>query len=170
MGADVEAAVGPAAGRLGSRQGERRFAPALLDVALDGRLGCGRDDRADPGGGVVGRADHEAACRLDQALQELVVGLLQHDHPGTGRALLPLIAEGRDDRLEHRDVEVGVGVDDDRVLAAELGDHALDPGAAGLLDGARHDAQAHGARAGEGDEVDLGMGDQRLADLVSGAR
>ena len=35
--------------------------------------------------------------------------------------------------------------------------------------GVRHDAQADLARAGEGDEVHLGVGDQRLADLAAGA-
>ena len=39
----------------------------------------------------------------------------------------------------HRDIEIGVGVDDDRVLAAHLGDDTADVALAGLHDGAAGD-------------------------------
>ena len=48
------------------------------------------------------------------------------NHPRAGRAFLPLVAERAVDHAVHRLVEVGVVVDDDRVLAAHLGDDALD--------------------------------------------
>ena len=47
------------------------------------------------------------------------------DEPRRGRALLARVAERALHDRGHRDVEVGVGVDDDRVLAAHLGDDAL---------------------------------------------
>ena len=75
------------------------------------------------------------------------------------------------DHADDRLVEVGVVVDDDRVLAAHLGDHPLDVVLARLdLGRLAVDQQPHVARAGEGDEVDVGMVDQRLADLLAQAR
>ena len=59
-----------------------------------------------------------------------------------------------------RTLEVGIGEDDVRGLAAELERHALDrPG------GALHHAAADLGRAGEADLGDVGMLDQTLADL-----
>ena len=82
--------------------------------------------------------------------------------PRAGRALLPLIAERTADDAEHGFVEIGVVVDDDRVLASHLGDHALHPAIARGGDFGRPgvDRQADRARAGEGDQRDVGMLDQ----------
>ena len=67
-------------------------------------------------------------------------------------------------------VQVGVVINDDRVLAAHLGDDPLDmvlagPGVGGLA----VDQQADLARAREGDQVDAGMVHQRLADFLAPA-
>ena len=73
----------------------------------------------------------------------------------------------------HRLVEVGIVVDDDRVLAAELGDDPRDHPAAAAL---RHrrgrgaiDSQADTPRAGEHHEARGGMGDQRRAHVLAPA-
>ena len=59
-----------------------------------------------------------------------------------------------------RGLEVGVVEDDERVVAAELERDALEP-----LPGERADPPAGRGRAGERDRVDVGVGDDRLADL-----
>ncbi len=64
--------------------------------------------------------------RLDQPGEEGVVDPVEHDHPRAGRALLAGVAEGALEDADDRLVEVGVVVDDDRVLAPHLGDHPLD--------------------------------------------
>lgn len=71
------------------------------------------------------------------------------------------VAEGRGGDGGQRQIEVGVGEDDDRGLAAQLGDggHHVGRGGLGDLDAGRH-------RAGEGDLVDVrvaGQGGSRLA-------
>ena len=68
----------------------------------------------------------------------------QADHPGGGRALLAGVAEGAGHDGRHGLVEVGVGVDDDGVLAAHLGHHPLHVALARLVDGGvLDDRQAH---------------------------
>ena len=125
VGPDVEAAAGPAAGRRFGDEHRPALALALLDVGLDRLLRLGRDHGPHAARGVVGRADDHGARRVDEALDELVVGALQDDDARGRRALLPLEVEGAHDALEDGHVEVGVGVDDQGVLAAHLGDHAL---------------------------------------------
>ena len=61
-------------------------------------------------------------------------------------------------RLSTALIEIAFAIHDDRVLAAHLGDHALDPDLALLrLGGQFVDAQADVARSGEGDEARLRM-------------
>ena len=158
----VVAAAGPAAGRLAGLECERGFAPAAFDVVLDARLGFGGDDGTDARGRQVGRSDGQAAGGFDEARDEGVVRSVEDDRPRARGALLAGVAEGGGHGLEHRLVEVGVVVDDDGVLAAHLGDHLLDAVPAGVLRGQHHDLQADVARAGEGDQVDIGIDDQRL--------
>ena len=103
--------------------------------------------------GIVGRADLDRPGRLDQAGQEGVVDPLEHDHPRARRALLARVAERAVDHADDRLVEVGIVVDHDRVLAAHLGDDALDVVLARLGVGRLAiDQKAHIARAGEGDD------------------
>ena len=67
--------------------------------------------------------------------------------------------------MRHRLVQVGVVVDDDGVLAAHLGDDLLDIDLAGMdLGGPFDDPQADLDRAGEGDQRDIRMVDQEIAD------
>ena len=67
-----------------------------------------------------------AVARL-QLFEERVVDLFMHDGARTRRTFLSLIAEGRSRHAFHRGVEIAIGIHDDRVLAAHLGDDALDP-------------------------------------------
>ncbi len=169
VGRDEIAAAGPAAlGRLDD-DGQRRLALALLDVALDLDHRVGADDRADADVGVLGRPDREAAGRLDEPAHEVVVGRLEHDHPRGGRALLPRVVEGRDDDLADGHIEIGVRVDDDRVLAAHLGDDLLDAVGGGVLGRLADDAQPDIHGAGEGDEVHARVTHEEVADLAAGA-
>ena len=87
------------------------------------------------------------------------------------RALLAGVAERALDDGRHRLVEVGVGVDDDRVLAAHLGDDALDVALPGPhLGGPLDDVEPDRLRAGERDERDIGMLDERGPDLLADTR
>ena len=84
------------------------------------------DDRAHLRPGSPGWPDHQLAGGGDEALDDLVVHVADHDEPAGGRALLAGVAEGGDDGAGHGLVGIGVGVDDERVLAAHLGDDPLD--------------------------------------------
>ena len=91
-----------------------------------------------------------------------------HERAGRRAALLAREGEGRLQQRGDDVVEVGVGVDDDRVLAAHLSDHALEGARAGDdLRGLLEDLQAAGAGAGEDARVDARVGDQRRARLVA---
>ena len=75
---------------------------------------------------VVGLADLQHLHRAGQALEQLLGDRLVDEHPRGRRALLAGVGEGRADDRRHGLVEVGVGVDDDAVLAAQLGDDRLE--------------------------------------------
>ena len=81
-----------------------------------------------------------------------------------GGAALTGGADGGEDHGAEREVKVGVLVDDDGVVAAELEEAAAQAAGDGFADDA-----AHAARAGGGDERDAPVGDEALADLVVGA-
>ena len=79
------------------------------------------------------------------------------DYPGRRRATLTAKAKSRAHSRRHRLVEVGVGVDDDGVLPAELSHDPADL----LLSLARvrrgfDDAEANVLRSGEGDHTHVG--------------
>ena len=153
---DLGGAGGHAAGALGLGGVAGH---ALLRLALD----HGRDVDAQ----LVGLADVEHLDRAREALQQRVVDALVDERAGGGGALLAGVDERGGDQRGDDLVEVGVGVHDHAVLAAHLGDHALEVLLAladlgGLLD----DLQADGAGAGEGDRVHARVLDQRGADLA----
>ena len=101
---------------------------------------------------------------LDQAVDELVVDRLLDDQPGAGRADLARVQEDRGEREVEGDLEVGVSEHHVGVLAAELERHPLHrPG------GGRHQPPAGLQTAGEGDEVDPGIGRQGCAGGRAGA-
>ena len=81
-------------------------------------------------------------------------------------ALLAVEAEGGGGDAVDSCVEVGIGIDDDGVLAAELEDGALEEVLAGLrLGGALVDLEAYFFGAGEGDEANLWVLDDGAADF-----
>ena len=83
---------------------------------------------------------------------------------------MALVAEGAGDDAVDRFVEVGVVVDDDGVLAAQLGDQLLDVRLPRReLGGLAIEQHADAARAGERDEGDIGMLGERRADLLADA-
>ena len=69
--------------------------------------------------------DRHELGRAGEPLGERVVDVVDDDDPRRGGALLARVAERALHDRGHRVVEVGVGVDDDRVLAAHLGDDPL---------------------------------------------
>ena len=81
------------------------------------------------------------------------------DEPAQRGAALPGRADGGEDDRPHRQVEIGRGGDDHRVVAAELEDRAAEPG--GDL---RADDRAHAGRTGRRDDRHVAGGDQRFAD------
>ena len=76
----------------------------------------------------------------------------------TGGADLALVHEGPQHDALGGGVHIGVGIDDLRILAAQLKrDFLQAPG------GVRHDDPARRGRSGQRNLADIGMGDQRLA-------
>ena len=105
---------------------------------------------------------------LHKPLEELVVhGVQGDDAGGRGEALAPSTENGPDnDRDRH--VEIGVGVDDDGVRAAQLGDHPTEvlPTARGASS-QLCDSEAVVPGPGEDHHVDTGMARQMSADLIA---
>jgi len=133
----------------------------ILDGRLDPLLRGGVNYGPDPVGGILRRADRQPVDRLAQPGQEAVVATRVDDHPGAGGAFLSLVPERGGHDRRNRLVQVGVHVDQDRVLATHLHDSPLDrllsrPGLSRL----RHNPQAHGPGPGEEDEIDLRMADE----------
>ena len=120
-----------ASGSARARDDPARVA-ARSRVAPHPLLRLGLDQRRHRGAERVGLADDEHLDRARQALQQRVGDRLVDEHAGRRRALLAAVGERRLDDRRDGLVEVGVGVDDHAVLAAHLGDDALDwcaPGA-----------------------------------------
>ena len=124
-----------------------------------------RDQRPHLGRVVLGIADAHAARRVDEQLEEAVVGRALDEDPRAGAAVLAGVAEDGVRRGGGGALEVGVGEDDVRRLAAELERHALD-----RPRGALHHAAAHLGRAGEADLRDVRVLDEPLPDDASPAR
>jgi hypothetical protein len=82
-----------------------------------------------------------------------------HDQPSGRRAPLPGGPHGPEDHAPHSQLEVRVGVDDHRVVPAELQQAAAQP----LCDFLAHDPP-HAARARRADQRQAPVGDHRLAD------
>ena len=105
--------------------------------------------------------------RAGKALDERVVDRLVAEHARGGRALLAGEQERGLDERGHDVVEVGVGVHDHAVLAAHLGDDALEVLLAGRgLGGGAHDVEPDLVRAGERDRVHARVAHERGADVA----
>jgi hypothetical protein len=98
----------------------RPLAPGLLDGLQDGVVLTLVDQRADLRARIGGVADHCVARPREQPLSEVVIDHLLDEDASGRRALL----SGRQERagVGGRDgpIEIGVGHDDERVVAAHL--------------------------------------------------
>src|SRR5271156_845338 len=115
------------------------------------------------GGGI---ADRNALDPRFQFLQEHIVNALVDYGARSSRALLSLEAESRSGYAFYGGVDIGVGVNDDGVLAPHFEHGALDPDLAGLLlRGGLVDVQSYFARSGESYVANFRMSDQRVAKI-----
>ena len=141
-----------------------------LDVAPHPLVGVGVDHRADLDAGRGGVPEQQLPRAPDESLDHGVVHGVEHHQPRCRRALLAGVPErrvgGRGDGL----VGVGVGIDDERVLAAQLAHDLLEVVLARLRRGGDPvDLEADRLRAGEGDDRDVGVGHQARADVLAEA-
>ena len=107
----------------------------------------------------------EAGGLLREPLGELVRDPALDDDPARRHADLPLVQERAEGRGVHRVLEIGVREDDQRVVAAELEDDALEVAARRL-----GELPARLGRAGEVDPAHVRVLDQLVADLRRLAR
>src|SRR5690606_6448744 len=107
-------------GAAAAGQERRALGPAELDVAEDPLQLLGRDQRPDPRLRVERVAGLEASGTLDDLRDELVVDRLVDQEPRAGRARLARVVEDPAERAPGRGLEVRVGEDDVRRLAAQL--------------------------------------------------
>ena len=117
------------------------------------------DDRADMHARLHRVVDDEAAHALGERVGETRVDAFGDDQPRGGRAALAGGEIGAVDRAFDRRLQVRVVEHDERVLAAHFELELAHPRGAG-----RGDALAGRDRAGEGDRVDMGVIEHRLAD------
>ena len=122
------------------------------------------DERAGLGLGVVRAAEADRGGPLDQPVDEVVVDGLLDQQAGAGRADLAGVQEHRREREVEGDLAVGVGEDDVGVLAAQLEGDLLD----GRGGRGHHPSPGH-QTAGEGDQVDARVLDQRGRGVGPGA-
>src|SRR5439155_1624790 len=117
---EEEAVLEPRCGRPPAARDQ--LALALTDpyVVLDLCPARVVDERSDVGRRLQSIAQSELAGSALESLEERLDHGSLDDHPAAGRATLTRRPEGRPDDPIGRQVEVGVGKDDDPVLAAEL--------------------------------------------------
>ena len=128
------------------------------DVRLDLLAVGGAGERAGLGLLVERAAEPDPAGAVDQPVDELVVDVLVHDQPRAGGADLAGVQEHRGQGEVEGHLEVGVGEHQVGVLAAELEGHLLHRARRG-----GHQPPAGLQAAGEGDQVDPGVGAERRA-------
>ena len=132
-----------------------------LDEALDAREVVGVDQRRD-GGGVVARvAEHVLVREAVEELEERLADALLHQQARAGEAHLAgvVVLPGG---LARRRLEVGVGEDEQRPLAAELTRERDD-----VARGGGADVHRGLGRAGERDRAARRDGGERGADLLA---
>src|SRR5207253_7125030 len=128
-----------------------------LDEARNGLAVRRRDQRAHLRRLVAGIADLQLARRLDEQLDEAIVGRALDEDARARAAVLARVVEDGVRRSGRGLLEVGVGEDDVRGLAAELERDALD-----RRGGAGHHAPTDLGRAGEADLRAVRMLDEPL--------
>ena len=158
----------PAVGRDGLGGGREPAGRLRLGgVARDALLRLALDHRRDVDVQPLGLPDLEHGDGAGEPLDQRVVDRLVAEHARGGGALLAGVDERGLHERGHDLVEIGVGVDDHAVLAAHLGDHALQVALAGRrLRGGADDLLPDRGGAGERDRVHARVGDQPRADLA----
>ena len=97
----------------------------VLEVAVHLRGGGSVVERSHGGGLVEGVAEPHHVRSLERRLDELVVDLLEHDHPLGGATHLPGVVVGAVHRRLGGGGDIGVSGDDERAVARHLHDRAL---------------------------------------------
>src|SRR5215212_1585916 len=138
-----------------------RHGGVLGDVGRDGLFVLGGDERAHVGRLVEWVADAEALDRRLHEGEEVVEDAPLDEDARAGATVLPGVAEDGGWSFAGGLLEVGVGEDHVRRLAAELEGYAL-YGACGALG----DPPPHLGRSGEGDLRDVRTLDQALPDFA----
>ena len=110
-----------------NRQGDGQFTLGLadLDVGTDLVGSFLVDDGADVRSGIHRIIDRQRSDGLDESTGEGLRGGFHHDDSAAGGAFLSLESKGTLADSQHRFVQIGRGIDDDRVLATHLTDHPL---------------------------------------------
>ena len=115
-------------------------------------------------------ADAKLPGGADQARHALVEHRVDHHEPRGGRALLAGEPEGRVHDGRHSLVQVRVRVDDQSVLAPQLGYHPRDVSLPRPRDGrGLVDGEPDRLRPGEHDERDIGVFHEAVADVLADA-
>ena len=154
-GWEIEAARGH--GNVGLPAGGA-FGDALIDKALDAVELNASDDGADVDGFVEGLADAECVHAIANFGDERLGDAFLHQEAGSGAADLALVEPDAVDEAFDGGVEVGVFENDEGRFAAELEREFFVAGGGGFANGA-----ADFGGAGEGDFVDVGVGDEGFA-------
>ena len=151
----VEQPVEGAAGGEPGAAGDARLHQAVHLVPL-----TGVDERAERHLPGVRVPDRQRVGVRGEPLDILVGDVGVHEVPAGRHADLPRVQVGAPRPGGHREVQVRVGQDDERGVAAELQVDPLEvpPGELG-------DGPSGGGRAGERDDPDRGVRDQRRADV-----
>ena len=144
---------------------ERRFIFSDLDVFANAIVSGFIDNRADGDAGLFRIADAQTGRGGEQSLHHAAVIFFENDEPRTRGTFLSLITERGINRIDDRFVEIGIGIDDDGVLAAHFADDALELALTfSRFAGAFPNAQPDFARTGERDKIDIFMIDKVRAD------
>jgi hypothetical protein len=161
--AHVEAVLQFGCGRPDAAGDEpRTLGLARFDVPLHTLAVVGGDQGARLGGLVRSAAEPDAVGPASKLVDEPVVDAVLDDEPATRRADLAGVQERRRKRVVNDRLEVGVGEDDVRALAAEFEGDPLH-----VDRGRRHDRLAAGEAARERHEVNVRALRERLADPVA---
>ena len=123
-----------------------------------------RDDRPHLARRIESVADANLLRALDEPLDEAIVERAFEDEPRSGRADLSRIGEDSEERVVDGRVEVGIGEDDVRRLAAELERDLFQ-----VRRRVAHDAASGLSAAGERDFVDELARGERVTDHRAGS-
>src|SRR5438477_6945040 len=113
-------------GNVGGLKSQRRFGFSLLDDFLNSTI-CGLiDHRTDGDSRLFRITNAQTGGSCEQSMHHPLVIFLEDDETRTGGTFLPLITESRVDRVDNGLIEIGIGIDNDRVLPAHLTDDTLE--------------------------------------------